>query len=119
LEAIARVIETHPLTVTCGSNRNQEAGLVTGTCTSHSEKEMYEYTSPAISATSSRQAELLSIMVTLYIVQQAEQCCDHPSDCTVIITSNNKKEHKEAFNESPPGVTTATQADYDLIMEIH
>jgi len=117
-ESIASAMDHQALTVTGESNWDIEQHLVTGTCTFDSHKELYTYTSPAIPGTSRRQAEYLSIMVGLYISHIAAQHCDNPSTARIIITSNNKKAYKEAFNQSPMGITTPTQPNHNLILEI-
>ena len=57
-------------------------------------------------------------MVGLYILHIAAQHCENPSTARIIVTSNSKKAHKEAFTQSPVGITTATQPNHDMILEI-
>jgi hypothetical protein len=111
-------MDLQALTVTCGSNWDIEQCLVIGTCTFDSHKELYTYTSPAIPGTSRSRAEYLSIMVGMYISHIASQHCDNSSTARIIITNNSKKAHKEAFTQSPVGITTATQPNHDMILEI-
>jgi len=118
LESIASAMDLQALTVTCGSNWDLEQRLVIGTCTFDSHKELYTYTSPAIPGTSRSRAEYLSIMVGMYISHIASQHCDNSSTARIIITNNSKKAHKEAFTQSPVGITTATQPNHDMILEI-
>lgn len=74
-------------------------------------------TNPTTNTTRYR-AELTSILTILYIIYWTEQ--EHPpsNPFTVAIQCSNQKALKEAFCESPLGVTTANQPNHDLIMDI-
>jgi len=62
-------------------------------------------------------AMLRSLLTALYILLKAEQA--HTTDFPqVTIQCGHKKVLKEAFRTSPVGVTTANQAEYDLILDI-
>ncbi|MFN9981372.1 MAG: hypothetical protein ACK53Y_15715, partial [bacterium] len=61
-------------------------------------------------------AMLRSLLTALYILLKAEQA--HTTDFPqVTIQCGHKKVLKEAFRTSPVGVTTANQAEYDLILD--
>jgi len=67
---------------------------------------------------SNYRAALHGILSALYIIYRAEQ--DNPQTVkgSVILQSSHKKALREAFKVSPIGVTTATQAHHDLILDI-
>ena len=63
-------------------------------------------------------ASLRGILTVLYIIYQAETVYPPETFPTIVIQCHSKRALKEAFRVSPLGVTTATQTDYDLILDI-
>jgi hypothetical protein len=63
-------------------------------------------------------AELLGILSVLYIIYKGEQLQPVPSPFSILLQCGHNKALKEAFRTSPEGITTATQANSDIIMDI-
>jgi hypothetical protein len=63
-------------------------------------------------------AALRGILSAVYILYTIEQRCPSPPSQTVILQCGHKKALKEAFRDTPVGVTTATQPNQDLILDI-
>jgi hypothetical protein len=63
-------------------------------------------------------AELIGILSVLYIIYKGEQLHPVKSTFSVLLQCGHDKALKEAFRMSPEGITTATQANSDIIMDI-
>jgi hypothetical protein len=78
----------------------------------------YEGTSSPQQNCTRYRAELFGILSVLFIVYRGEQ--HHPvvSSCSILLECGHDRALKEAFQTSLEGVTTATQPNSDIIMDI-
>jgi len=78
------------------------------------------FSSPPMAITNSTRyrAELFAIMKRLYIIYKAESIVTPDSSTTINIQCSHKTALVEAFRDSPLGIKTATQLNYDLLMDI-
>ena len=117
---ILQAMQTNTLTIICSSHFDRQTNLATSTCTFLHTTTIYEYESPATSATTSLRAELFSILVGILILRRAESLQTVPSEpTTVTVQSNSKQALRQAFQRAPLGPRDAVRANYDIIMEIH
>lgn len=78
------------------------------------------FSSPPMAITNSKRyrAELFAIMKSLYIICKTESIVTPDSSTTINIQCSHKTALVEAFRDSPLGIKTATQLNYDLLMDI-
>jgi len=106
------------LTVVCSSNYDRDANLTTSTCSFQSQTILYEYESLPMTIPRYR-AELFSVLISLYIIHQAEPSLPVTENTgSINLLSNSKKLVRQAFDRSPLGIRTAIRPHYDLILEI-
>jgi hypothetical protein len=115
---IAAINDNNLHILTSGQCSNKE-GISTSTstfCTAGGV--VYSAQSCPQQRSSNYRAALHGILSALYIIYRAEQ--DNPQTVkgSVILQRSHKKALREAFKVSPIGVTTATQAHHDLILDI-
>jgi hypothetical protein len=79
---------------------------------------LYEGTSSPQENCTRYRAKLLGILSVLFIVYKGEQLYPAVSSYSILLECGHDKALKEAFRTSPEGVTTATQPNSDLIMDI-
>lgn len=113
VEGLRVALLNETLQIQCGSNYNSATKVATSTWDFGAPLTLYSHTTDGSPATTRRRAELTSIMAAMYILT----IINHPAG-QVTLTSNNKRALQDAFDQAPIGITTATQPDYDLVLEI-
>jgi hypothetical protein len=105
------------LTVTVSSGHGMDGSSISTWAFSSS---TLNFSTPlvAINKSTRYRAELYAILMSLYIIYKAETTlAPHPS-ASINMQCSHATALKEAFRVSPLGIKTATQTNYDLLMDI-
>ena len=118
LEQLAIMAGRNTLGITCSITHNKMNNTATAYWSFHTDSTVYAHHSPNLTNCSRYRASLVSIFCALMLLHQVEEQQEYtPSHISIL--SSHKKAHRQEFNHCPAGITTVTERDYDLILEIH
>lgn len=113
---IASAASRHRLTISCAGYHDSVLKQASGTLSFMSNGELFSHSGPTIHGTKYR-AELIAVMLALYILHKSESTL-RSGNWKVTILCGLKSVVRDAFCNSPLGITQSTWHDYNILLEI-